>query len=648
MMTSRPLLSEAVAPLQILLLEDSAEDARKILEYLRSAGFALEPTIVSSRIEFLEAVSSGDFAVIFSDYQLPDWDGMQALQELRRTGKNTPFILVTGVLGEEAAIECLKHGVDEYVLKGHLARLPTVLRRVLDEKHLRDGMSGVSRAASQGNDDLLIENSVYGIFRVSLDGAFLTANPVLLRILAYPSLQLLQDRKLSEVFRFPEHYVKLLTACRLNSAVHSVETEWCRRDGGFLAVKLHLRSVPSAGVGRDLEGMVEDITELRALEHQLQQAQKFETIGQLARGVAHDFNNVIGAILGWAELGFEESQRYPQIADRFTRIRAQAERAASLTRELLAIGRRQNLQSQSVDLDSVVRNLSVFLGKVIDSDIEIKLLTRGLKPVYADPSQIEQVLINICLNARDAMQNGGRLLIESEMVQLDESFCRLHHDVSPGLYAVISIADTGIGMPAEIRDRIFEPFFTTKERGIGSGMGLATAYGIVKQHGGFIHVYSEVGHGSLFRVYLPTIGEPVAVSPSQTAELSASSKPEGCETLLLAEDHDSIRETVRQSLVGLGYRVLSAANGEEALQLCSQQIPALAILDLVMPHMGGAAAAIQLRERFPDLPILFTSGYAETQNSVSSHFPNSAYLQKPYSPTALARTIRKILDPPPV
>jgi PAS domain S-box-containing protein len=642
-MITRPLTSEAVAALQILLLETSSDDAQRVVEAVRSAGFVVEPTIVSNRLEFLEAISSGNFSAIFSAFQLPDWDAMQALQELRRAGKNAPFILVTGALDEEAAVECVKHGVDGYVLKSHLARLPTVLRRVLDEKRSRE-----EKGIPQDNEELLIENAVYGTFRVSLDGEFLTANPVLLKILAYPSLQLLQDRKLSEVFRFPEHYVKLFTACRLNSAVHSVETEWCRRDGGFLCVKLHLRCVSGNGVGRELEGMVEDITELRALEHQLQQAQKFETIGQLARGVAHDFNNVIGAILGWAELGLEECQRQPQIADRFTRIRAQAERAASLTRELLAIGRRQSLQSQSIDLDPIIRNLGVFLGKVIDSDIEIKLIARALKPIYADASKIEQVFLNICLNARDAMPNGGYLTMESDMVQLDESFCRLYPDVSPGHYAVVSIADTGIGMSAEIRDRIFEPFFTTKARGVGSGMGLATAYGIVKQHGGFIHVYSEVGHGSLFRVYLPAVVEVVAVTPSQTAESSASSKPQGCETLLLAEDHDSIHETVRQSLAGLGYQVLSAGNGEEALQLCRQQTPALAILDLVMPHMGGAAAAIQLRERFPDLPILFTSGYAETQNSVSSHFSNSSYLQKPYSPTALAQTIRKILDPPSV
>jgi two-component system, cell cycle sensor histidine kinase and response regulator CckA len=642
-----PAPTEAIAPLQILLLEPSASDVRKILQELQAAGFVIEPTIVSSRIEFLAALESGDFDAVLSAYCLSDGDGMQALHELRRSSRDIPFILVTGALGEDSAAECVKHGVSDCVLKSHLGRLPGALRQALAERQSRTAEAKPVTTLFNGEDanHPFIENSVYGIFRASSEGAFLSANPVLLRILSCPSPQVLQSMKLSDVFRFPEHLAKLRTTCRLNGMVHSVETEWRRRDGGFVAVKLHLRGLSGPGSAGEFEGMVEDVTELRSLEHQLRLAQKFETIGELARGVAHDFNNVIGAILGWAELGFEESQAYPHIAERFARIRSQAERAAALTREFLAIGRRQALQRQSIALNSVLRKLTVFLEKVIGDNIEIEVHTHDLKNVDADPSQIEQALINLCVNARDAMPNGGRLLIESEMAHLDESFCRLNHGVLPGLYAVISVGDTGAGMAPEIRERIFEPFFTTKERGESSGMGLATAYGIVKQHGGFIHVYSEQGHGSLFRVYLPAIADATQASP-KAHEPTAAPKPAGTETLLLAEDHDSIREMARQSLVGLGYRVICAVNGEEALRVCEQESPALAILDLVMPHMGGTDAALRLRERFPDLPILFASGYSETQDS-ATNFPHSFYLQKPYSPTALARAVRKILDPSP-
>jgi len=260
------------------------------------------------------------------------------------------------------------------------------------------------------------------------------------------------------------------------------------------------------------------VTELRAMERQLRQAQKFEAIGQLAGGIAHDFNNVVGAILGWAELGFEQNRATPQIADQFARIREQAERAAALTRQLLAFARRQVLQPQAVDINAITSGLVSFLDKVIARNIELKVMTAAVDPVKADPTQLEQVLMNLCLNARDAMPSGGRLLIETEMVELDDSYCRFYPYVTPGRYAVLSVSDTGMGMDSETRERIFEPFFTTKERSKGTGMGLATAYGIVKQHSGFIHVYSEPGQGSLFRVYLPAHeGMPVEGSSAKAS-----------------------------------------------------------------------------------------------------------------------------------
>ena len=245
------------------------------------------------------------------------------------------------------------------------------------------------------------------------------------------------------------------------------------------------------------------------------------------------------------------------------------------------------LQPRPVDLNTVANGLHSLLDKVIGKNIEVKFLTTPLDPVKADPTQLEQVLMNLCINARDAMPKGGRLVIETEMVELDEPYCRFYPNVTPGRYAVLSVADTGEGMDPETRERIFEPFFTTKERGKGTGMGLATVYGIVKQHGGFIHVYSEPSHGSLFRVYVPAMDGAAPHGAMVKSTVPSRSEMRGTETILLAEDHESIREMARQTLVSLGYRVLSAADGEEALRLSEHERPALAILDVIMPKMGG-------------------------------------------------------------
>jgi len=500
------------------------------------------------------------------------------------------------------------------------------------------------RCSEPRNQDL-VENSVYGIFRATADGRFLDANPALLSILGCSQFEELDSLNLvSEVYRFPEQYAQHLADVRASGLVHGAETEWRRRDGGIVAVRVHLRRLSMPGVPETIEFIAEDVTELRAMERQLRQAQKFEAIGQLAGGIAHDFNNVVGAILGWAELGYDQNRDNPREADRFARIREQAERAAALTRELLAFARRQVLQPRAVDLNTVASGLTRFLDKVIGKDIELKVLTTPVDPVRADPTQLEQVLMNLCLNARDAMPAGGRLVVETEMVELDDSYCRFYPGVTPGRYAVLSVSDTGIGMDNETRERIFEPFFTNKERGRGTGLGLATVYGIVKQHGGFVHVYSEPGQGSLFRIYLPAMeGKQVENVPAR-APAPSLAEMKGTETILLAEDHESIREMARQTLVSLGYRVLSACDGMEAVRLCENEKPELAILDVIMPKMGGPATAEKLIAAYGQLPVLFTSGYSQDYETFASAAANTQYLQKPYSPTTLGCVVREILN----
>jgi len=771
--------SESTKPLRLLLLENAIQDAELTLLELKASGFDVECTIAQDREEFLAALESAKFDAVLADYRLPNWTGLDALKEVRDRGKDIPFLLVTGTLGEEAAVECIKQGVNDYILKEHLNRLPSALKRAMQEKSLRDenvrahqalgesearareqfaeleqiyrtapiglavygpdlrylrvneqlarfnglqaerhrglmtrdvnpdvakavepylrrvfsrgesilnveiqgttqsqsgaprtwlasfhplrGDSGVITAISvvvleiterkraeaalslsEARNRQLVEHSVYGIFRISREGCFLDPNPALLRILGCASAEELDPPAVvGDVFRYPTEYAECMAACQGEGKVHSAETQWRRRDGGMVVVRLHLRGLSAADLTASTEVMAEDVTAVRATERQLHESQKFEAIGQLAGGIAHDFNNVVGAILGWAELGFDQARSYPEIAERFVRIREQAERAAALTRKLLAFARRQILQPRSVDLNAVTSDLTSFLDKVIPKNIELKVINAPLDPLKADPAQIEQVLMNLCLNARDAMPKGGRLLIETEMADIDESYCRFYPYVTAGRYAVLSVSDTGVGMDADMREHVFEPFFSHKEPGKNSGMGLATAYGIVKQHGGFIHVYSEVGQGTLFRAYLPIASDHLLeASPARTRAASFS-EVRGTETLLLAEDHDAIREMARQTLVNLGYRVLSAVDGEEALRLCESEAPAMAILDLVMPRLGGQEAAAKLVERFGRLPILFTSGYSQESRGLEA---TGRYLQKPYSPSSLSRLVREILD----
>ena len=632
---------------RVLLLEENSSEAARILCELKDAGLAIAPRIARNQSEFRNALSTGKFDAVISAGNSPDSDGLEALRMLRAGGHDIPFVLVTGASDEKAAAECIRWGANDYVLKNCLGRLPFSLRRALSEHQLLE--ESVQMRASLRKSETysrdLTENSIYGIFKAGSDGTFYSGNETLLKILACSNFSEVQALNLAnDVFRYPETFTKLLADSRERRVVHNAETEWRRRDGGFVSVRLHLRCISSPGTLDGLEGIVEDVTEVRALEHQLQQAQKFETIGQLAGGIAHDFNNVLGAVLGWAEIGYEQSREHPQIAEYFAHIRQQADRAAALTRELLTFARRQPLQPRPVQLNQIVENLMSFLDKVIGKDIEIKVLGGSLQPVKAEPAQMEQVLMNICLNARDAMPDGGVLKIATEMIVLDDSFCHFYPGVIAGTYVVLSISDTGGGMGPEVRDRIFEPFFTTKEKGKGSGMGLATVYGIVRQHGGFVHVYSEPGQGTLFHVYLPVMENSVSESAPGAAIQNKVKNLQGSETILLAEDHDSIREMTRQSLTRLGYQVLAAADGRQALRLAELERPDLAVLDVVMPHMGGAATATQLLQHMPGLPILFTSGFSENGNNAVAQVPGSHYLQKPYGPTSLAGTIRDILD----
>ena len=379
-------------------------------------------------------------------------------------------------------------------------------------------------------------------------------------------------------------------------------------------------------------------------EDQLHQLQKFEAIGRLAGGIAHDFNNVLGAIMGWAELGVEKTLADAPIQSAFQKIRDQAQRAAGLTRQLLAYARRQILEPRNINLNEIVAETTSLLRKIIGAQIDVKLvLAPDLQVTRADPTQIEQILMNLCLNARDAMSQAGQLLIETQNVEMDEEYCRHHVYAHPGQYALLLVSDTGTGMDAATLEHIFEPFFTTKQMGKGTGLGLATVYGIVKQHDGFIDVYSEPGQGTTFRVYLPV--------SSGVAELREKIKEGpvrgGAETILVADDNEALREMAQEMLEGLGYQVIVGRDGEEAIRLfeanCDQI--ALLVLDVSMPKFSGPEAYLRISEIKGSVPAVFTTGYsAETDVLHPLVEKGAVVLQKPYSFKVLGQKVREILD----
>jgi signal transduction histidine kinase len=387
-----------------------------------------------------------------------------------------------------------------------------------------------------------------------------------------------------------------------------------------------------------------DRREHKRLERQVLQLQKFEAIGRLAGGIAHDFNNAIGAIMGWAELASQDAQPGSRLQDRLQKIGAQAQRAAGLTSQLLAFARQQVLQRRRINLNSLVEEGTSLLRKVIGEDIDVRVVPAAdLRVAVADAVQIDQVLMNLCLNARDAMPKGGRLIIETHNIEFDQEYCSLHTYVQPGSYVLLTVSDTGMGMDAATIEHIFEPFFTTKEIGKGTGLGLATVFGIVKQHGGFINVYSEPGKGTTFRVYLPS--DSGAAEPAKT---EGDGRPQkGTETVLLAEDHEGLRELGKETLEALGYHVILAENGAEAVALFKSNAARIdvVVVDVVMPGMSGPDAYAEMSAIRPGLGVVFATGYTAEAASLTRLVEKGAsVLQKPYTATSLSKAIRSVLE----
>jgi PAS domain S-box-containing protein len=489
----------------------------------------------------------------------------------------------------------------------------------------------------------IFDSAAFGIAVVDAEGRLIESNRAYRQLTGYRGSEL-KALPFSS-YTHPEDADRALALFRdlRDGEIDRFETEvrYVRKDERVVWAHVSAARLQDAD-GRPLVITVaEDVTSRRELEQQFRQAQKMEAVGRLAGGIAHDFNNLLTAITGYAEIMLAKLPGSDPLRRDAEEIRKAGDRAASLTRQLLAFSRRQMLRPRVLDLNAVVAETESMLRRLIGEDIELVTdLARGLGHVRTDPGQMAQVLVNLAVNARDAMPDGGELRIETADADVGLGFARRHPPMQPGSYVRLSLIDTGVGMDAEILSHVFEPFFTTKEQGAGTGLGLSTVYGIVKQSGGFVWVSSEPGHGTRFDVYLPRVDAELELDPAPPE----ASPLFGTETILLVEDEDVVRELVCEILESNGYTVLEARDGEAALDIFRGHEGPIDLLltDVVMPRMGGRDLAERVTAQRPDVRVLFMSGYASS--AVGSLAPGAAFVQKPFSTAALAERVREVLD----
>jgi len=639
----------------VLHLEDSAQDAEIIGHKLEIAGVPCEITVVSSRESFEVALKHDSFDLVLCDYNLPGYGGLAALQTAKDNRRDIPVIIISGSVGEEEAVRCLQTGATDYLLKQRLERLAPAVNRAIHEAEERR-RRGQAEDALQERERRLssIFDAVADILfyvDVDEDGSyrFATVNPAFMAATGLRHDHVI-GKPIEAVLPSPE-----MANERFGEAIHERRVvrweEAVEFPSGRRICELSVAPVFDAtGKCTNLVGAVHDVTEHRHLEDQLRQAQKMETVGQLAGGVAHDFNNLLTVINGLAELVSAQIARgeFAQVDGDLLEIRRAGERAAALTRQLLAFSRKQILQPTVLDLHSVVSDMGKMLQRLLGEDVELSTPSSAAPvTIKADRGQIEQVIVNLAVNARDAMPHGGALSLEIRTVDVNASSAdALGVTVAPGSYVALAVRDSGTGMDESTRRKMFEPFFTTKGLGKGTGLGLSTVYGIVKQSGGFIRVDSELGRGSCITVFFPRIAE----NATNVANVEAPRDTRGSETILVVEDVVGLRRLMTRVLEPWGYRVVTAASGEEALHVLEEypEPVDLMITDVVMPGMSGRTLGERLAEIRPTTKVMYMSGYTDDvilkQGILAEGAP---FVSKPFSATDLRRKVRQILDEPP-
>ena len=590
--------------------------------------------------------------LIVSDVAMPCMDGIELCRRIRadESLRHTPILLVSAHRRDTAsAIEGLRAGADEYLEAPYEPmRFVTQAARLVERAHSEETLR-----RSEEHYRILFESNPQPMWVFDEETLqFLAVNEAAVHHYGYTREEFLS--MMIKDIRPPEYARALVEDIEKRSRGIDAVGLWkhLKKDGTMIDVEITSHEITfdrrpaKLALAYDVTARKEAEEALRKTEEQLRQSQKLEAVGKLAGGIAHDFNNLLTAIIGYNDLALRKLQPDDALRRNLEEIGRASESAANLTRQLLAFSRKQMLQPKVLDLNSIVFDMDRMLRRLIGEDIDlVTLLEPRLGQVKADPGQIEQVIMNLAVNARDAMPKGGKLTIETKNVYLDRAYASTHPSVQPGKYVMLAVSDSGTGMDVETQARIFEPFFTTKEVGRGTGLGLSMIYGIVKQSGGNIWVYSEPGHGTTFKIYLPRIEE----EASTESTLVTAGTARGTETILVVEDEAGLRELIKEILEEEGYTVLATHDGHEALSICEQHDESIDLLitDVVMPGLSGRELAERLADNRPQVKVLFMSGY--TDDAVVRHGVLEAealFLQKPFTPDALARKVREVLDKP--
>jgi nitrogen-specific signal transduction histidine kinase/DNA-binding NarL/FixJ family response regulator len=632
-----------------LFVEDNPDDADLLLAELRRAGFDPEWKRVQTEGDFLAEIKNSP-DIVLSDYSMPNFGGLRAAKLLSESGRNIPFILISGTVGEEVAVEAMKHGATDYLLKDRIVRLGKAVTQALEQRQLHE-------ERQQTQAELLWKTALLEAQVDSALDAILVVNDCAKKIL--------QNQRLYLLFKVPDHIIRDDDDAKLFKHI----AQQIKDPEKFAERVTFLYAHPNE-VGRDEIEMADgtildrysspvrdkegkyygriwtfrDISESRKLETQYRQAQKMEALGQLSAGIAHDFNNLLTAIHGNASLltdpDLEPEKRHEFIEE----IIHAAESAAELTRQLLLFSRKQAMRPASLDLNTSVNHATKMLRRTLGEDITLNAeYTPVIPRILADAGMIEQIIFNLAVNARDAMINGGKLTIRTSAVETRNPAA--NDSTQPLPHVSLAFHDTGCGIAPENLPHIFEPFFTTKEVGKGTGLGLATVYGIIEQHNGWITVESEAGRGTTFQIYFPALAAAAVVAPD---EPSIGNLPCGKETILVVEDELPVRSTVCHLLQRLGYTVLQAQDGFQAFDLWQKNRDQIHLLltDLVMPNgMSGHELAARIHAVDPAMKIIFTSGYAgEAAVRHAALFEGENFIRKPFKPETLAEVLRKNLD----
>lgn len=637
---------------RILHLEDNPRDAELVREELGLAGNRFDLCQVHDRASYEIAVKTHTYDVIVSDFDMPAYDGMAALAFARTHLPEVPFILVTGALGEERAVQCLRAGTTDYVLKDDLQRLlPTILTVLAeaDERKQRKEMEVALRDKSERlfEQAEMLNQAHDSIVLTDLEGRILFWSAGAERLYGWSADEMIGH--VQDDFCTPDEaeFLQNIRGETIATGMWRGQMELMNKEGKLLLIESHRTLTrDSSGNPKGILAISTDITEQKRLETQLLRAQRMESIGTLAGGIAHDLNNVLGPILLSLPLLRDslQDERDLQLLDQ---MEATAQRGAAIVRQVLSFARGVDGERTPVQVRHLINETLKILGETFPKSIHLDFnAPRDIWLVHGDPTQIQQVLMNLCVNARDAMGDDGRLTVDAENVVIDEHYSAMHVDAQCGPYVVLRVTDTGMGIPESIREKIFDPFFTTKELGKGTGLGLSTVMAIVKSHGGFVSVYSELGKGTTFKVYLP--GD--AVSKEEQQEVQARELPRGRgESILVVDDEQSILRAVQRSLERHGYKVLTAKDGAEALAVYVQEVSriSLVLTDMMMPVLDGAATARALMSINPAVKIVMSSGLATNGGVVKANQVGvKHFLAKPYTIEAVLKMIRQVIDEP--